>query len=93
MELNAFTGTRLNYNVFDLNKDNVINSADAVPYQDLTVSASGIKTEVGLVSKPAVLNAGGREFKYLAGTSGGIQKVNENPGSQQFGRQSWRQLR
>ncbi|MGQ3888170.1 pilus assembly protein [Legionella sp. CNM-1927-20] len=97
MELNANTGSRLNFNVFDLNQDGQFNSLDAVTIttpdgQQMTLTASGIKSEVGLTASPAILNAGTKEYKYLAGTSGSIQKVNENPGQQPTGRQSWRQL-
>lgn len=96
MELNAITGSRLNYNVFDINGDDVFDTNDTVTYssggQNYTVPASGVQATVGLVATPSVLNAGDKEYKYLPGTSGGIQKVHENPGKQIFGRQSWRQL-
>ncbi|WP_131780981.1 pilus assembly protein [Legionella gresilensis] len=97
MELNANTGGRLNFNVFDLNQDGQFNSADGVTIttqdgQQLSTTASGLKSEVGLTATPAILNAGSKEYKYLAGTSGSMQKVNENPGQQAYGRQSWRQL-
>lgn len=97
MELNAFTGARLNYHVFDLNQDQQFNSGDAVTItqggETLDVPASGIKSKTGLIATPSVLNAGNVEYKYLSGTSGDIQKVTENPGGSQSGRQSWRQLR
>lgn len=98
MELNAFTGARLNYHVFDLNNDGGFDAGDAVSITssggDTTeVVASGYNPGVGLTNMPSVLSAGSQEFKYLAGTSGSIKKVTENPGSSRFGRQSWRQLR
>ncbi len=97
MELNALTGSRLNYNVFDLNKDGVINGSDGGSYDTgtgtISTTVSGMKSEVGLISTPAIISAGDKEYKYLSGSSGGIQKVNENPGSQLFGRQSWKQLK
>ncbi|RAP38597.1 hypothetical protein B1207_01590 [Legionella quinlivanii] len=94
MELNALTGSRLNYNVFDLNGDGAFTTADSVTSSDGggTVTPSGIKSEVGLIAGPSILNAGSKEYKYMPGTSGGIQKVGENPGPQIFGRQSWKQL-
>ncbi|MFC3907874.1 pilus assembly protein [Legionella dresdenensis] len=95
MELNALNGSRLNYNVFDMNRDGAFNESDSVTYSSggtsNLVPASGLKSEVGLITTPSVLNAGTKEYKYLPGTSGGIQKVGENPGQQIFGRQSWRQ--
>lgn len=98
MELNAFTGARLNYHVFDLNNDGGFDAGDAVSITssggDTTeVVASGYNPGVGLTNMPSVLSTGSQEFKYLAGTSGSIKKVTENPGSSRFGRQSWRQLR
>lgn len=96
MEVDAYTGARLNYNVFDINNDNAFDTNDSATYsnggQNYTVPVSGMKASVGLIATPSVLNAGDKEYKYLPGTSGGIQKVHENPGKQIFGRQSWRQL-
>lgn len=96
MELSALNGARLNYNVFDINNDGQFDGNDATTYtsggQSFTVPVSGTKANVGLVATPSVLNAGDKEYKYLPGTSGGIQKIHENPGSQIYGRQSWRQL-
>ncbi|RUR11801.1 fimbrial assembly protein [Legionella septentrionalis] len=96
MELNAFTGTRLDYHVFDINGDGLFDSNDGVTRseggQTIEVPVSGLKSDVGLVATPAVLNAGSIEYKYLPGTSGDIQKVTENPGLNRAGRQSWRQL-
>lgn len=97
MELNALNGARLNYNVFDINNDGQFNSGDSTNIgtggTTTLVPTSGIQSDVGLVSSPSILNAGDKEYKYMPGTSGGIQKINENPGAQINGRQSWRQLR
>ncbi|STX28217.1 type IV fimbrial biogenesis PilY1-like protein [Legionella beliardensis] len=96
MELDATTGSRLNYNVFDLNQDSRFTTADSASIiqngQQITVSVSGLKSETGLIGGLPILNAGQLEYKYLTGTSGGTQKVTENPGQQAYGRQSWRQL-
>ncbi|WP_133129556.1 pilus assembly protein [Legionella yabuuchiae] len=96
MELDAFTGTRLNYNVFDLDGDGKFTTGDSVTYSDggqtLQVSPSGVQSQVGLIATPSILSAGDVEYKYLSGTSGTIQKVGENPGLDRYGRQSWRQL-
>ena len=96
MELNAYNGNPLTYYVFDINDDKIFDQNDAVIYsqsgQSVSVPPSGLKSSVGLISTPAVLNAGGIEYKYLPGTSGDIQKITENPGINRFGRQSWRQL-
>lgn len=97
MELNAYSGGRLNYSPFDINGDGEFDIEDNLNYNDngtaTSVPASGIKSEVGLVPSPAILDAGTKEYKYLPGTAGAIQKVVENPGTNANGRQSWRQLR
>lgn len=97
MELDAVDGSRLSYNVFDINNDGKFDNADAASYtnngQTITVAVSGLKSEVGLVAMPSILSAGTKEYKYMSGTSGGIQKVTENPGAQIYDRQSWRELR
>jgi len=97
MELNAQNGSRLNYNVFDTNNDGVFDSNDGMTIvqngQNVNIPSSGTKSESGgLMSSPAIINAGKKEYKYMTGTGGGIKKVNENPGPQIFGRQSWRQI-
>lgn len=97
MEINALNGGRLNYNVFDLNNDGATDGGDSVTYssggQTIDTTASGLKSNVGLISTPSILNAGGKEYKYLSGSGSGIQKVNENPGNQTTGRQSWKQIK
>lgn len=96
MELNAFTGSRLDYHVFDLNGDGGFTDDDAISYSDggntSSVPASGYLSTNGLINTPAILNADDIEYKYLSGTSGNIDKVTENPGNNASGRQSWRQL-
>ncbi len=97
MEVAADGGGRLAFSPFDLNGDNEFDADDNVDYNDgsstQSVPPSGKKSEVGLVPAPAILNAGDKEFKYLPGSSGGIQKITENPGPFKQGRQSWRQLK
>lgn len=97
MELDGMTGARLNYNVFDTNNDGSFNSSDGKTVSDggntINAPVSGVQSTVGLISSPAILNAGSIEYKYLPGTSGGIQKITENPGQQAYGRQSWQQLK
>ena len=97
MELDAFNGARLTYSPFDVNDDGTFDSEDNIDFSNgpntTSVPPSGIESEVGLVPAPAILDADNKEYKYLPGTSGGIQKVTENPGSNSSGRQSWRQIR
>lgn len=97
MELNAQTGGRLNFTPFDVNGDGKFTTADYITYNDpqhgqVSVPASGMQSTVGLVASPAILNAGDKEYKYMPGTSSGIQTLIENPGINATGRQSWREI-
>lgn len=96
MEMNAFTGSRLNYNNFDLNNNGGFDSGDAITVtqggQTIQIPASGVQSNVGLIASPTILNAGTTQYKYLPGTSGNIQKVNENAPTERAGRQSWLQM-
>ena len=47
-----------------------------------------------IVQTPSIMDcAPGVECKYVSGSQGGIDKIDENVGSHSFGRQSWRELR
>ncbi|HRX88774.1 MAG TPA: PilC/PilY family type IV pilus protein [Steroidobacteraceae bacterium] len=91
MEIDGQTGKRLETPPFDLNGDGVFTTADLIG----GVVPSGLKTEVGITPKPAVLTSGtgDLEFKFMPGTSGGMQVLGEDAGAGGQGRQSWRQLR
>ena len=60
----------------------------------VTVPASGVQSAVGITPMPGVLVDPTRpvEYKYTPGTSGNIAVTVENPGANNIGRQSWRQL-
>ena len=98
-EINALSGGRLPYSVFDLNDDNTFNSQDYVKVtnpstgKDTYVPTSGLQSKNGLLSQPAILsNRKGAEYKYLQGSNGKTSKIFENAGPDANGRQSWRQL-
>lgn len=98
MELDALGGSRLPFTPFDINNDGQFNNNDLVDYTDNEGNtqqevASGMKSTVGLVSTPVILNAGNKEYKYMPGSSGNVHTVGENPGSNVTGRQSWRQIK
>ncbi|MEO7775719.1 MAG: PilC/PilY family type IV pilus protein [Steroidobacteraceae bacterium] len=109
MEMDALSGTRLDYSPFDLNNDGTFDGND---YVEITlpdgsktkVAVSGVQTADGITSKPSILtsldpNGGGaggpdcKEFKVMPNTSGGLQSMAENCGPGVVGRQSWRQVR
>ncbi len=97
IELNAFTGARIERPVFDLDGDGFFDEGDMVTVTladgtVITVAPSGLKSESGILSQPTILSAGEREFKFLSGSTGEIETVTERA-SLEFGRQSWRELR
>jgi type IV pilus assembly protein PilY1 len=100
MELNAVTGGRTAFTVFDATGDGLFGQADYIDYDGASGAAvaaapSGRKSTVGIVPTPAILSreGGGMEYKYQPGAkSGVIEVVKENPGPGDFGRNSWIQL-
>jgi type IV pilus assembly protein PilY1 len=100
MDLIAATGSQPSYAVFDISKNGVFNLGE--DYVNVPSGAGGgtaapsgrKKPGIGIVPMPAILSrAGGdREFKYMAGSSGSIDVVVENPGAHDdFARESWQQ--
>ncbi|TVS18978.1 MAG: hypothetical protein EA417_01765 [Gammaproteobacteria bacterium] len=97
IELNAFTGARIERPVFDLDGDQNFDESDMITVTlidgtEITVAPSGLMSDSGILSQPTILSAGEREFKFLSGSTGEIETVTER-GSLDFGRQSWRELR
>lgn len=88
MELDAWSGGRLAYPVFDVNGDGVINDLDLVNGDPM----SGKKSRQGIIKTPAIISAGDIEYKFASGTAGGIDVTVEKGGANE-GRLSWRQLR
>jgi type IV pilus assembly protein PilY1 len=107
MELNTFTGGRLDYAVFDLNDDVRFDDSDFITITDadgneVKVPASGTQPGDAIVKTPAVIDGVDlnpddedptmHEVKIVAGSDGGLVRIAER-GSDGVGRQSWRQLR
>ncbi|CAM3587029.1 pilus assembly protein [Parendozoicomonas haliclonae] len=105
MELSAADGSYLPEPPFDINQDDEFDEEDKNftnwTTADLTAicpngqcpAPSGILNE-GVVQTPSIIGCfTGVECKYLSGSTGGIGQVNENPGGNSLGRQSWRELR
>lgn len=94
MEVDGITGGRLPSAVFDVNDDGSIDESDIVELGDGTQAHAGGRKFNDLVTSPAILDtAGDTEFKYLSGSSGSVERVEESGSSGNLGRQSWRQLR
>jgi type IV pilus assembly protein PilY1 len=97
MEMDAVSGKRLPYAVFDVDGDGVIDGGDALTItvngQEIVVHAGGQRIP-DVVTTPHVLDTGGdTEFKYMSGASGQVTVVEEAASGINLGRQSWEQLR
>ena len=100
MELNTFTGGRLDYAVFDLNSDNLFDEDDWITVTDengnsIRIPPSAIAPGINIVKTPAIISGIGEnqdEIKVMSGSSGQLIRISER-GAVGIGRQSWRQLR
>ncbi len=103
MELEQFSGSQLQGTPMDINEDGFVDENDQVLINQKSLVVSGIKSNVGITHTPAVINCEeGLDCKYSSGSSGERWLVKEtaeaagqNPGTgtQETGRQTWRQLR
>jgi type IV pilus assembly protein PilY1 len=104
MELDQNTGTRLTGTPFDINNDGKVDDHDMALLNNSSVSASGLKSKVGIIDSPAIVACeDGLDCKYASGSSGELMTVRESAptgGSRGGGggtvlgkRVSWRQLR
>jgi type IV pilus assembly protein PilY1 len=100
MELNTFSGGRLDYALFDLDGDGLFDDDDwvDVTLPDGTVERmppSGLAPEANIIKTPAVITGIGPnddEVKIISGSGGQLMQIMER-GSTALGRLSWRQLR
>ncbi|MFN3564488.1 MAG: pilus assembly protein [Burkholderiaceae bacterium] len=83
MEVDAKTGAKLPYSVFDTNGDGLVNDSDT--------SVAGVPLGVGIVKQPLVLEGSPTAQKVMSGTSGHIQ-IERNRTFNRLGRDSWREL-
>lgn len=90
MELDAQSGGRLSYSVFDLNDDGRFNEQEYILVDGQMIPVSGVGSD-DIIETPAIVSAGEIEYKYASGSSGEIHVVTEL-GDGQSARQSWRQI-
>ena len=107
MELNPYTGGRLNFPVFDLSGDGVFDFNDNLASTDggatTFTPVSGKRSKVGILQPPAILAGfgsngdggyGGAEVKYSSGSNNAqIDVTIENSGILSAGRKSWMQVK
>lgn len=73
MELDAVTGAKTSVSSFDFNNDGLFDGGDFISSASV---ASGVKTTVGITKPPAwFTGAGGKDYKVMTGTTGGIQSL------------------
>ncbi len=102
MEMDAVTGGWPDNPNLDVDGDNDVDAADVA---SVTVDADGDgnsandgparltgQQEGGILTKPTVVDAGTRQYKYSSGSQGNIAKIIESSGLGR-GRQSWEQIR
>lgn len=96
MELNALTGARLSFSVFDIDGDGAVNESDKITISidgsDVEVPVSGLASEVGIINTPTIINDGPIEYKILSGSTGELQTVTERGDGRTRTRTTWRQL-
>ena len=92
MEVDALEGARLARSPFDLTGDGEFTEDDMVEIDGELVAVSGKQSEVGIIRTPGIVQAGSREYKYIAGSTGEVAEVRER-GRDEDGRQSWQQVR
>lgn len=97
MELEALTGNRLPYTVFDVDGDGDVDADDVVTLSSAGGSQYFITSGVGvssIMTTPKVISAPDKEYKYSGTSAGSITTITERGGSDMgLGRRSWRELR
>jgi type IV pilus assembly protein PilY1 len=83
MEVDAKTGAKLPYSVFDTNGDGLVNDSDT--------RVGGVPLGVGIVKQPLVLEGTPTAQKVMSGTSGNIQ-IERNRTFNRLGRDAWREV-
>lgn len=92
MELNPTNGGRLSEQVFDINGDGTITSADKIGG---TTPVAGISPGIGIMPEPVILRdpANRQDLKTETGSTGAVQTIKNYVSGTTGGRQSWRQLK
>lgn len=96
MEVDLYSGGRLDYEVFDTDNDGDIDEQDRIPGggNEGDVPPSGIDPDIGIIQKPTIIEncKDGDECKIVSGSSGQAEVIQEK-GIQPVGRIRWEQLR
>jgi type IV pilus assembly protein PilY1 len=92
MELNWLSGSRLDYTVFDINNDGIIDKNDYIqdPSSSKLLPVSGKQLVLGTTTSPIILENKDNEIKYFNDESGKIKSLPLNKNRQL---KSWKQLK
>ncbi|MFO1433635.1 MAG: PilC/PilY family type IV pilus protein [Candidatus Competibacteraceae bacterium] len=90
MVVDAADGGTLREPTFNLNGDSTFDQADVAMMGNQ--NASGLDPGIGALPRPGLIYNGNALIALLRGTAGRSSKVIINPGSDDVGRKSWRQL-
>ncbi|MEA5444696.1 PilC/PilY family type IV pilus protein [Gammaproteobacteria bacterium AB-CW1] len=98
MEMEAFSGSRLDFSPFDLAGDGEFGEESYVETtidgETVKVPVSGIRSRVGIPTTPAIISSGpGIEGKMMMGSEAEMEELPMEKGDDSLGRQSWRQNR
>jgi type IV pilus assembly protein PilY1 len=91
MEIDAINGGRLADTVLDINGDGLINDDDMVNLDDDFFPPSAKKFDQ-LFTRPGIIGAGEKEYKYTSGSRGSISLTVERGIGKELGRQAWWQV-
>jgi len=92
MEIDSINGGRLADTVIDINGDGLINDDDMANLSDEFFPPSAKKFDQ-LLTRPGIIGAGEKEYKYTSGSRGSIGLTVERGTGNELGRQAWWQLR
>ncbi|HRQ64335.1 MAG TPA: PilC/PilY family type IV pilus protein [Xanthomonadaceae bacterium] len=93
-EINAATGGRFDFSVFDINEDG---SPDDGDFVEVEIDGEMVMVPVSAIqfgfipTTPAIIEAGAVEYKIISGSTGELETIRER-GLETKGRQSWRQI-
>ena len=86
LALDPFKGSRLTFNFFDLNGDDVVDSSDTITVDDKEIPASGIYFDA-LSAEPTAMG----EYLLIGQSDGGYKQIKTYSGVKK-GRLSWREI-
>ena len=95
MELDLFTGSRLDVTPFDVNGDSRFSATDFLNFSGNELTAvSGRKSNIGISPRPSVMidpTVNNREYKIMSGSTGRTESIRES-NDNKLGRLTWKEV-